>query len=122
MASRGKTLTRAQAHPRIRIYFGQRYKIFAERTKVYTYMPDILDNFRFYSQKLAIWPVFGNRKERLRNFALIFRNFAAQFCRAILAEMSAAYAIFVLANEGIARTKTLSLPQKTRTRRHGQTT
>lgn len=38
MASRGKTLTRAQAHPRIRIYFGQRYKIFAERTKAYTYM------------------------------------------------------------------------------------
>lgn len=67
-------------------------------------MPDILDNFRFYSQKLAIWPVFGNRKERL-----------AQLCRAILAEMSAAYAIFVLANEGIARTKTLSLPQKNKT-------
>lgn len=50
-------------------------------------MPDILDNFRFYSQKLAIWPVFGNRKERLRNFALIFRNFAAQFwpkCRQLM--------------------------------------
>lgn len=118
MASRGKTLTRAQAHPRIRIYFGQRYKIFAERTKAYTYMPDILDNFRFYSQKLAIWPVFGNIKERLAQLCPYF----PQLCRAILAEMSAAYAIFVLANEGIARTKTLSLPQKTRTRRHGQTT
>lgn len=47
MVSRGKTLTRAQAHPRIRIYFGQRYKIFAERAKsarqaaAHTYSEDI---------------------------------------------------------------------------------
>lgn len=118
MASRGKTLTRAQAHPRIRIYFGQRYKIFAERTKAYTYMPDILDNFRFYSQKLAIWPVFGNRKERLAQLCPYF----LQLCRAILAEMSAAYAIFVPVNEDRAPTKALILKKKDKTCRHGQTT
>ena len=80
MVSRGKTLTRAQAHPRIRIYFGQRYKIFVERTKAYTYMPDILDNFRFYSQKLAIWPVFGNRKERLAQFWPKCRRLMLSLC------------------------------------------
>lgn len=86
---------------RIEVSYYQAYQ-----THIPDILDDVLDDIRFYSPKPVIWPLFWNSLKSKK------KRRPSQLCRAILAEMSAAYAIFVLANEGIARTKTLSLPPK----------
>ena len=57
MVSRGKTLTRAQAHPRIRIYFGQVYKMVGGRIKakigIYGRLGCFLDMLRCLEVRFA---------------------------------------------------------------------